>query len=123
MSGYSDYDDSDEYDEELEELKRRRLEELRREAEAKRRQQEEAAKREAEVMAVLRTVLEPDALNRISNLKLVRPELADAAIQAIISLVQAGRLTPPVDDETVKNILIQLDSRSRREYEIKFKRK
>ncbi|MGC9111958.1 DNA-binding protein [Acidilobus sp.] len=121
MSGYGDYDDSDEYDEELEEIKRRRLEELRRQAEAQRRQQEEAAKREAELMAILRAILDPEALNRINNLKLVKPELADAAIQTIISLVQAGRLVPPVNDDTVKNILIQLDSRSRREYEIKFK--
>ncbi|ADL19531.1 DNA-binding protein [Acidilobus saccharovorans 345-15] len=122
MSGYGDYDDSDEYDdEELEEIKRRKLEELRRQAEAQRRQQEEAAKREAELMAILRAILDPEALNRINNLKLVKPELADAAVQTIISLVQAGRLVPPVNDDTVKNILIQLDSRSRREYEIKFK--
>ena len=120
----SAYDDStDEYDEELEELKRRKLQELRQQVEERRRLQEEQARREAELMAVLRAVLEPDALNRITNLKLVRPELAQAAIQTILTLVQSGRLTPPVDDETVKSILIQLDSRSRREFEIRFKHK
>ncbi len=119
----SAYDDStDEYDEELEELKRRKLQELRQQAE-ERRAQEEQARREAELMAILRTILEPDAMNRITNLRLVRPELAGAAIQTIITLVQSGRLSPPVDDETVKNILMQLDSRSRREFEIRFKHK
>ncbi|MGC9210239.1 MAG: DNA-binding protein [Acidilobus sp.] len=118
------YDDSeDEYDEELEELKRRKLEELRRQIEEKRRAQEEQARKEAELMAVLRAILDPDAMNRITNLRLVRPELAQAAIQTIITLVQSGRLRPPVDDETVKSILMELDSRSRREFEIRFKRK
>ncbi len=120
MSNY-DYNDDEDYDEELEELKRRKLEELRREAEARKRQEEEEAQRQAQIMALLRAILDPDAMNRINNLMLVRPDLANAAAQTIISLVQAGRLSPPVDDETVKNILIQLDSRSRREYEIKFK--
>ncbi|MGC9072021.1 MAG: DNA-binding protein [Acidilobus sp.] len=119
----SAYDDSgDEYDEELEELKRRKLQEIRQQIEG-RRAQEEQARKEAELMAVLRAMLDPDAMNRITNLRLVRPELAQAAIQTIITLVQAGRLRPPVDDETVKNILMDLDSRSRREFEIKFKRK
>jgi len=119
----SNYDSTDSYDEELEELKRRKLEELRREAEEKRRLQEEQARKEAELMALLRVILEPEALDRITNLRLVRPELAQAAIQTIVTLVQSGRLSPPVDDDTVKSILMELDSRSRREYEIKFKRK
>jgi len=115
----SSYDSTDSYDEELEELKRRKLEELRREAEEKRRLQEEQARKEAELMALLRVILEPEALDRITNLRLVRPELAQAAIQTIVTLVQSGRLSPPVDDDTVKSILMELDSRSRREYEIK----
>jgi DNA-binding TFAR19-related protein len=60
----SNYDSTDSYDEELEELKRRKLEELRREAEEKRKLQEEQHVKEAELMALLRVILEPEALGQ-----------------------------------------------------------
>ncbi len=123
MSIY-DADSSDEYtDSELEELKRRELENLRRQLAQRQKEQEERARREAEIMAVLRAIMEPEALDRITNLKLVRPELADAAINAVLTLVRSGRLQTPVRDDDLKRVLIELDSQSRRDYEIRFKRK
>ena len=121
MSSYGDENLGDEYDEELEEIKRRQLEQLRRQLAQRQKEEEEKARREAELMALLRSILEPEALDRINNLRLVKPELANAAIQTILALVRSGRVSPPVSDEVVKSILIELDSRSRRDYEIRFK--
>ncbi|MEM1873445.1 MAG: DNA-binding protein [Acidilobaceae archaeon] len=104
---------------ELEELKRRKLEEL------KRRAEEEKKKLEAEERrrAILRSILTSEARARLENIRLVRPELAELAENYIIQLVSAGRLTPPIDEEFVKSLLAELDSRSRREYKITFRRK
>ncbi len=111
------------YDEELEEIKRRKLLELQRrlqmEEELKRRRQEEEAKREA----LLRSILTPEARERLANVKLVRPELARIVEDNIIALVQSGQLTPPVDEDTVKKLLSLIYERTRRETRITIKRK
>lgn len=111
-----------EEDEELELLRRRKLLELQKKLEEERRRKE-LEEAEARREAVLRSILTTDARNRLSNIKLVRPELARMAEDYILQLVQAGRLSPPVTEDTVKEILLELDSRSRRSFEIKFKRK
>jgi len=111
------------YDEELEAIKRKKLLELQRrlqlEEELKRRQQEEAARREA----LLRAILSPKARERLSNVKLVRPELARIVEDNIIALVQSGQLKPPVDESIVKQFLASIYERTHRETRIRFKRK
>ena len=110
-------------DRELEEIRRRKLLELQRklleEEERRRREQLEEARRDA----ILRSILTHRARERLFNLKLVKPEIARIAEDTIIQLVQAGRLRAPVDEDTVIEILSQLDARSRRRFEIRFKRK
>ena len=110
-------------DEELEALRRKKLLEMRKQLEEEQRRRQLEAELEARRQAVLRGILTERARERLSNLKLVKPELARAAEDLIIQLVQAGRLSTPVTDEQVKSILLELDSRSRRRFEIKFKRK
>ena len=110
-------------DEELEEIRRRKLLEMRKQLEEEEKRRQMEAQLEAQRQAVLRSILTEEARSRLANIKLVKPELARAAEELIIQLVQAGRLVPPVGDEQVKAILLELDSRSRRRFEIKFKRK
>ena len=114
---------SDEYyDAELEELKRRRLEALlRKQAEEKRRQEELV--REAQKQEILRRVMTPEARARLTNVKLVRPELANAVEGYIVSLALSGQLTRIIDEETLKQILYVVDSRSRREFRIRIREK
>ncbi len=114
---YSDYNDDDE----LEEIKQRRLLELRKRLEEEQRRKKIEEEQEAQKLAILRAIMEPEALDRLNNLKLVKPDLANIAEETIIRLVQMGRLSTPVTDDIVKNILIELDNRSRKEYEFKFK--
>ncbi|MEB3816409.1 MAG: DNA-binding protein [Desulfurococcales archaeon] len=108
-------------DRELEELKKRKLLELRRRLEEEQRLREEQARLEAQREALLRSLLTHRARERLANVKLVKPELARAVEDTIIQLVQAGRLVPPVDDDVVKELLIAIDSRTRREPRVRFK--
>ncbi|MEB3861711.1 MAG: DNA-binding protein [Desulfurococcales archaeon] len=110
-------------DEELEAIRRRKLLEMRKQLEEEERRKQLEAEMEARRQALLRGLLTEEARSRLANIRLVKPELARAAEDVIIQLVQAGRLAPPVSDEQVKAILLELDSRSRRSFEIKFKRK
>jgi programmed cell death protein 5 len=106
-------------DEELEAVRARKLEELKRKAEEELRRREVEAQREA----LLRSILTSEARARLTNLKLVKPEIAKAVEDYIIRLVNAGKLVPPVGDDVVKRILVEVDERTRREYRITFKRK
>jgi programmed cell death protein 5 len=114
---FSDYSDDDE----LEAIKQRRLLELRKRMEEEQRRKRMEEEQEAQKLAILRAIMEPNALDRLNNLKLVKPDLAKIAEETIIRLVQMGRLSTPVTEDVVKNILIELDNRSRKEYEFKFK--
>ena len=114
---------SDEYyDEELEEIKRRQLEELMRRAQEAKKREEELA-REAQKQAILRRILTPEARERLANVKLVRPELAKAVEEYLISLALAGQIKERVSDETLKQILATIDSRSRRDVRIRIREK
>jgi programmed cell death protein 5 len=71
----------------------------------------------------MRKLLTPEARERLNNIRLVKPELAEALEQQIIALAQAGRIPVPVTDEFLKKILSELYEHSRRETRITFKRK
>ncbi|HEU97509.1 MAG TPA: DNA-binding protein [Fervidicoccus fontis] len=112
----------EEYDEELAEIQRRKLLELQRrmssEEERKRRAEIEAQKQE-----ILRKILTPEARNRLNNVKLVRPEIAQLIEEQLILLAQSGRIAEPLTDEQLREILQDIYSRSRKEYNIKIREK
>jgi len=110
-------------DRELEEIRRRKLLELQKQLEEEEKRKQLEAEMRARKEALLRRILTEEARERLANIRLVRPELAEAAENIIIQLVQAGQLIPPVGDEQVKAILLRLDSQGRREFKIRFARK
>jgi len=101
------------YDAELEELRRRRL--LERQRRLAEEQQRAELQRQMELArrAALRQILTPEARARLTNLKMVRPELASQVENYLIQLAQMGRINTPVTDEQVKRILALLASRRR----------
>ncbi|HDI74520.1 MAG: DNA-binding protein [Thermoprotei archaeon] len=114
---------TEEYDEELEAIKLRKLQEYQRrlqELEERERAQREF---EAQKEAMLRAILTPEARQRLINLKLVRPQLAESLELQLIQLAQAGRLKIPVTDKELKMILAELYRRTRRDIKIKFYRR
>ncbi|MEM3546098.1 MAG: DNA-binding protein [Candidatus Bathyarchaeia archaeon] len=104
---------------ELEELKRRKLLELQKKLEEERRITEAKKRYEAEKQAVLRTILTPDARQRLSNLKIVKPDFVERLENELIQAVQSGRIEPPITDEMLKRILIKLQDSQRREIRIR----
>ncbi len=109
---------SSEFDneEELERIRRRKTEELRqRYEEEQRKALERAQKRVA-----IKQILTAKALERLDNIRVVRPELAEALESQLILLVQSGRIRPPIDEDMLKQILESVYRQTRKEYRIRF---
>lgn len=87
------------------------------------REREEELARELQKQEVLRRVLTPEARERLANIKLVKPELAKSLEDYLVSLTLSGRLNKVIDDEELKEILRQIDERSRRDVRITVRRK
>ena len=106
------------YDYELEEIRKRKLLELqqrllREQQEAQMRQQAELQKQ-----ALLRRILDPKARQRLSNLRMVKPEIVSQLEVQLIQLAQTGRVNLPISDDLLKEILIRLQ-RGKREIRIR----
>ena len=100
-------------EEELEELRRRRLLELRRRLAQEQERAQRAQQIEMQKQAVLRRILTADARQRLTNLKIVKPEFANQLELQLIQLAQQGRIELPITDEQLKEILIKLQSQRR----------
>jgi programmed cell death protein 5 len=96
-------------EDELEELRRRKLLALQQKLAEEQRQ----AQIEQQKQALLRKILTPDARQRLTNLKMVRPEFTEQLELQLIQLAQQGKLPVPLTDAQLKEILIQLQSQRR----------
>ena len=90
-------------DEDLQEILRRREQELA--ARSSLREAEKRARQDAEKKALARVVFTPEARQRLSNLKLVKPELATQVEEYLMVLAQQRKISVPVDDDTLKKVL------------------
>ncbi|AIU70654.1 hypothetical protein TEU_10090 [Thermococcus eurythermalis] len=110
--------------EDIEEIRKRKLMELQKKYLEQQKAQEEALQREmeleAQLDAIMRKVLTPEARERLGRVKLVRPELARQVELVLAQLYQAGQITEPLDDAKLKKILAQIDARTRRDFRIKW---
>lgn len=108
-------------DPELDDLRRKRLQELERQAsqEAAQGAVDQARREEAEAQkqAILRSALEPAARERLTRVRMARPEVASNLENQIVQLAVSGRLKSPITDEQLKSILEQ-STRNRREINI-----
>jgi len=114
--------DSEVSDEELEALLAKRYQEMlarAREAELRKKQLEEEARRQE----ILRTILTPEARERLANIKLVRPEIARAVEDRLIALALQGRITRPLTDEELRDILAEIYEKTRKEFRISIREK
>jgi programmed cell death protein 5 len=105
----------EEEDAELAEIQRRRLLALQRRLT----EQQKKLQIDAQKQAVLRVILTPQARQRLTNVKLVKPEFAEQLELQLIQSAQAGKVKQPITDEQLKEILIRLQSQKR---EIKIRR-
>ena len=106
-------------DEELQRLRERRLLEL----QAQQQQAEELrrARQEAEVrkQTLLRRILTPKARQRLTNIRMVKPEYAEQLEVQLIQVAQSGKVALPITDEMLKSLLAQIETQQRRDITIR----
>jgi programmed cell death protein 5 len=100
-------------DEELEEIRRRRAAELQRGAAEDQRRARLQQQAEVQKQAVLRQILAPEARQRLSNIRMVRPEFAEQLELQLIQLAQTGKVSLPISDEQLKEALVRMQSQKR----------
>ncbi|MEM2971022.1 MAG: DNA-binding protein [Candidatus Bathyarchaeia archaeon] len=96
-------------EDELEEIRRRKLLELQQRLAEEQRQ----AQIEQQKQLLLRKILTPEARQRLTNLKMVKPEFTEYLELQLIQLAQQGKLHIPLTDAQLKQILIQLQGQKR----------
>ena len=76
---------------------------------------DEARKRELDAarQRVLLSLLDAEARQRLTNIRLVKPELAAAVENYLISAASSGRLNRPLTDEELKQILLSIQQPKR----------
>jgi len=60
---------------------------------------------------LLRNILSPEARQRLTNLKMVKPEFTEQLELQLIQLAQQGKIPVPLPDTQLRQILVQLQSR------------
>ena len=113
-------------DDELTQIRAARLAEIQQQLETQAEQQMQAeaqdvaAEQEATLIAAaMRTILTPEARDRLARVELGHPELATTVKQHLYTLHQANQINIPVDDEMLKRILQGLSENNRRETTIR----
>jgi programmed cell death protein 5 len=99
-------------DEELAALRRKRLQQLQQKASEEQKQTQEE-QIEQQKQELLRKLLTPEARQRLTNLKMIKPEFTETLELQIIQLAQTGKLPIPLSDAQLKQILLQLQGRKR----------
>lgn len=100
-------------DSELEKIRARKLQELQQQALEEQRREQLKAEVEAQKSAILSQILTNEARQRLANVKMVRPELAEAIELQLIQLAQSGRLNSKITDVQLKKTLKQISQRKR----------
>ncbi|MDH4123542.1 MAG: DNA-binding protein [Thermoplasmata archaeon] len=106
--------------EELELIRQRKLQEIMARQQQAVVEEEQAKQIEAQRQMVLRQILTPEARERLSNMKMARPEIAEAVENQLIMLAQSGRIQQQIDDATLKQLLQKIIPKKR---EIKIERR
>jgi len=100
-------------DDELEAIRRRKLLAMQQRMTDEQKQSQAEQQLEAQKQELLRQILSPEARQRLTNLKMVKPEFTEQLELQLIQLAQMGKVSVPMSDIQLKQILIQLQSRKR----------
>ena len=104
-------------DDELADLRRKKLEQLQRqqmESQMYAAQQEQAqAELDARKAAVMRSIMTPEARERLNTLRITKSEFVAQIEAQLIMLAQSGRLKGAITDEQLKAILKQAQPKKR----------
>jgi programmed cell death protein 5 len=100
-------------DDELEAIRQRKLAAMREDAVQEEARKQQIAEAQAQKDALLRQILTPEARQRLTNIKMVKPQFAEQIEMQLIQLASAGKLRERVTDEQLKSLLLQLQGQER----------
>ncbi len=100
-------------DDELEAIRQKKLASLRQQALKEQAEEQAAAEVQAQKEAILRQILTPEARQRLTNIKMVKPQFAEQIEMQLIQLASTGRLKGQVTDDQLKALLQQLQGKER----------
>ncbi len=100
-------------DEELDEIRQRKLASLKEQALEDQVRDQQVAEAQAQKEAILRQILTPEARSRLSNIRMVKPQVAEQIELQLIQLASSGRLKARVTDEQLKTLLQQITGQER----------
>jgi len=107
-------------DEELDALRERKMKQLQQRLTLEQQRTQTQQQIEIQKQTLLRRILSTEARQRLTNLKMVKPEFAEQIELQLIQLAQTERLKIPVTDDQLKKLLAQLQSQRR---DIKIRRR
>jgi programmed cell death protein 5 len=107
-------------DDELEAIRQKKMASLREQALREQAEEQAVAEAQAQKEAILRQILTPEARQRLTNIKMVKPQFAEQIEMQLIQLASTGRLKSRVTDEQLKTLLQQLQGKER-ERKVKFR--
>ena len=67
---------------------------------------------------MLRMLLTSEARERLTNIRMVKPDVSKIIEDNIIRLASAGKLSPPITDEYIKQLLLSIQ-KPKREFKIR----
>ncbi len=104
----------------LEAIRQRKLQELQaRQAQSQSNEpdpaaaEQAAAEQEAAIERLLQQVLEPEARERLTRIRMSRPDFHEGVVRQLIGLAQSGRLQRRLNDDDLKAVLAQLTPKDR----------
>jgi programmed cell death protein 5 len=100
-------------DPELEALRQRRMQELQQQAAQQQAQEQQRQQVEMQLQNAMRQILTPEARDRLNNIMLANPQMGQQIEMQLVRLAESGRISVPVDDATLRNILGQITPKKR----------
>ena len=100
-------------DDELEAIRQKKLAQIQEQQAASQAQEEQLATLEAQKQSILRQILTEEARQRLTNVKLVRPQVAEAVELRLIQIAQHGGVKEKINDEQLKDILRKIQGQKR----------
>jgi programmed cell death protein 5 len=80
---------------------------------------QEDAQRRAMRENIMRVALTSEARQRLTNVRMVKPDVAHAIEEYIVQLVSSGRLKRTIDDEQLKELLSTIQGTAKKEFKIR----
>jgi programmed cell death protein 5 len=103
-------------DDELEHLRKKRAQEIQQQIdieESEKQQESQQKEFEEQKKSILRSILTTNAKQRLSNIKLARPQIGEQIENQLIMLAQSGRLQQKITDAQLRELLRKIMPKKR----------